>query len=1451
MHGILYTDLADYKLKERHNLTPEDEANVREFDGEFFLKQFLNYECMCNENLSTLREILIYWYYVSPVYLNHPRAIMDRAAFFILSGQLKLIRIVEPVLSGGTIRDSVPLGMGIGKSSFSDDSEIGAPEKMPTADNKEATCDSCKATHQNQSIEVGSEINTLMREYRDEVTDLSVKTSGGTLSVIRRYRSGTWQWDQLIRVKDDSPGDLKLYKFFNNEPDYVTRGDVVYEKSGSGVYKNQTYTIERKSDTEAFEEEKYTFKDNKGNWIVYNAYGSPVSYGNRTGISGAYIYDYAADIPPSGLADRNGNQVLWFSYDDNDNLIQIHDALARKVRYGYHQGRLIRATDVLGHKTGYEYDNGCLVRKTNALGHVVTISYNALNHPVKVTNPSGTYDFSYYYDEHRKIYYTHIRNPDDTTKKVWYSCKGGTFRVDLNGKTTQKIWEDGPCLVIQDKNGNQTIKEYDANDNLLSVIYPDNSQQTWEYDERLNKMTRHQDQMGRVTTLAYDGAGNLIQKIEAKDTPNQRVFSYTYDGYGNMLTTAVGTMENPNEAVVSFTYDANGNLSSTTDPEGGVTSFTGYDAMGNLLSMTDPSGGKWSYTYDAGGNLLEQTDPMGLTTTYEYDAMGNSVAMITPDEKRTAYEYNTRGNLVTVTDPLGNESRMTYNRAGKLLSQTDACNNVTTHTYDKENRPAANTDPSGNTTRFTYTDQTGYASCTSCPGGLLDTIYFPTFERMFAYDILGRKLSETDVISDSEFKTTGFDYDMAGNLIKKTDALGNNILYSYDELNRLAAITDPAGGITRYNYDTRDNLISLTDANGNTTRFEYDRADRMIREIRPMGQATDYCYDAAGNLIRKTDAENQVTRYSYDALNRLTRITYFEDAADSKPSKTVVFTYDITGNMLTWNDGQFSGSYSYDDLNRKLSETVNYGSFEKTIAYTWTLNGLKDSYTDPSGTVYSYTYTNNQLTGIDRPGTGTISFSKYKWMQPESIQFPGKSKRDVEHDPLMRIRQITATASPETPFLSYTYAHDLMDNITAKSTEHGHYTYAYDALYQLTGTVNPELPDEAFTYDNLGNRLSSADTTDQWSYNRNNELSGYDDVTFSLDENGNTIEKNDNGFITRYQYNIENRLIGVSNDARTMIARYHYDPFGRRLCKDVAGTPTYFMYADEGLIGEYTATGDEIKTYGYKPNSTWGTDPLFMAQGGEMYFYHNDHLGTPQKMTSVSGAVVWSANYSSFGKTEVDPASSIENNLRFPGQYYDGETKQHYNWNRFYEPGTGRYIAADPIGFGGGMNLYAYVRGNPINAIDSKGLCPPNWELDDEGIECWPKDYSPICPYGMTPDVMGVCAYTWTKDPENTIEDEGIFCSKVVRTVAICADTLTVGSVIATVYSGGTATPATATVAATATVISIGNGVVTLLFCGPWPSPSTYSTAAGAIPGPPWWSALTALTDMTLTAFGL
>jgi RHS repeat-associated protein len=201
------------------------------------------------------------------------------------------------------------------------------------------------------------------------------------------------------------------------------------------------------------------------------------------------------------------------------------------------------------------------------------------------------------------------------------------------------------------------------------------------------------------------------------------------------------------------------------------------------------------------------------------------------------------------------------------------------------------------------------------------------------------------------------------------------------------------------------------------------------------------------------------------------------------------------------------------------------------------------------------------------------------------------------------------------------------------------------------------------------------------------------------------IRKTADGRVLNYIYNTEDRLVRVEESEGKLIAEYGYDPFGRRLWKEVDGIRTYFLYSDEGLIGEYTASGAEIKAYGWKPGSTWGTDPLFMKIEESYYFYHNDHLGTAQKITAVNGRVVWAAKNTSFGDADIQDDPILENHLRFAGQYLDEETGLHYNWNRYYDPAIGRYLTTDPLGIQKEeVNLFLYVKANPIRNIDNTGL---------------------------------------------------------------------------------------------------------------------------------------------------
>ncbi|PAT34796.1 RHS repeat domain-containing protein [Vandammella animalimorsus] len=207
-----------------------------------------------------------------------------------------------------------------------------------------------------------------------------------------------------------------------------------------------------------------------------------------------------------------------------------------------------------------------------------------------------------------------------------------------------------------------------------------------------------------------------------------------------------------------------------------------------------------------------------------------------------------------------------------------------------------------------------------------------------------------------------------------------------------------------------------------------------------------------------------------------------------------------------------------------------------------------------------------------------------------------------------------------------------------------------------------------------------------------------------------------NASTTSYHYDAAQRLVHIEQNGQT-IARYHYDPKGRRIAKTTGQgsgqTTTWYVYAEEGLIAEINEQGQTQKSYGWEPDSPWGTKILWQADHGSgntntnaktYHYIHSDHLGTPQIATDKNGQQTWAQVSEAFGKATISANASTEINIRFPGQYYDKETGTHYNFHRDYDPSTGRYLQSDPIGLDGGVNFYVYARFNHVSNFDNTGL---------------------------------------------------------------------------------------------------------------------------------------------------
>lgn len=1142
---------------------------------------------------------------------------------------------------------------------------------------------------------VRSTVNTLTGKYNRTDIDLQVKVPGGSLVIKRKYDNDQWHWghekDNLSFEYGEDAG-LKV----------IEKGRVVYRRSNEDqqLFVNGTYRIFENDDG-------FWWEDKRGNFKAFDAEGRITLFGNRSGVIGRYLYAKKAGGNLIGIQDRNKRRVMKLRYL-HGHLESIEDSRKRRVRYRYMHDRLQSVISPANRETRYDYHpDGTLAVVTDPGGHKTSITYNANKRVASVTDEKGDgHRFKFRYDQKRRLYYVRTESTTGRVREVWHTKDGEAREVKLNGRLVKKIERQGQKLIITGPGGHQTIKEFDRNENLVRVTYPDGSEVRHEYHPKFNLKTRSIDENGIVTEYSYDKKGNRIKRVEAVGLPEQRITEYAWDKEGNRTMEKrlgdVGTAD----AVTKMAYDVSGNMTSVTDAERNTTSFT-HDYKGNVLTRVAPSGARWIHTYDFAGNRIKTIDPLGNVTDYRYDALGNRIAVTDAERNRTRFAYDDSRRMIEKIDPMGGITQFEYNTDGKITRQVDADDKQTMYEYDNSGRLSAAIDGAGNRVITEYADDSP-GDCKSCGGGNTDKplrVRYPTFTREFSYDLRERKIAQKDLFEGKELRISKFRYDIAGTLVEKIDPMGKATTYEYDGLKRLVKTTDPMGSITAYSYDRRDNLVTLTDAMGNTTRFEYDRNNRLVKETRPLGQATIYRYDAVGNLSEKTDPRGIRTVYRYDPLSRIISTRYFASTKGNEPIKTVTFVYDSLGNMTSYDDGTSSAAYKYDRLNRKTSETVNYGKFLLTYRYEYYKNGLKKEYVSPGKKMYAYAYDDaNRLRSVSIPGQGEITWNTYNWTMPEQVTLPGGTVKKIGYDPLMRIKSILSKTGKGEAILDYKYTHDRTDNISRKATEHGDYDYSYDDLYRLTGSKNPKADNGSFVYDSVGNRLENAKTESRWEYNPNNELKLSGTAKFKYDAAGNTIEKEDARSVTRYIYNTESLLERIEDSEGNTIARYYYDPLGRRLYKEVDGQRVYFLYTDEGLSGEYNQKGKAIKTYGYKPNATWTTDPLFLKIGRKYYYYHNDHLGTPQKITDKKGEVAWPAVYDSFGKARISPGSEIKSNLRFPGQYFDTESGLHYNYHRYYDPSMGRYLTPDPIGLSGGVNLFAYADLNPVNRIDPYGL---------------------------------------------------------------------------------------------------------------------------------------------------
>ncbi|WP_180268865.1 DUF6531 domain-containing protein [Streptomyces sp. Ru87] len=1037
----------------------------------------------------------------------------------------------------------------------------------------------------------------------------------------------------------------------------------------------------------------FTLSTGKHGKLTFDGGGRLTSWKDDAGIGLSFAY---TDGDLSSVTDGAGNTIR-FTVDPASHLLtDVELPGGRSIAYGYTSGQLTSVKGTDGGTVVYGYEAGRLASITDAAGHLVMeTSYDGSGRVTQQTDAAG-----------KTTKYTRATletSYEDGNGGIWTDLYHGSLlrsRIDPLGNVTSFTYDANRRLTdAMDARGNHTRMTYDDRGNLRTRVEGALTQ-AWTYDAEGNIET-YTDGRDSVTTHTYDDKQRLI---EVNGPAGKQ--AYTYDATGN-----VETATSPRGKVTRFDYDAKGNLTSETTPTGAKTTYS-YDAAGRLLTTTEPRGNvedadPTKYTtvnkYNAAGLLESVTDPLGHVTAYEYDANGNLKKTIDTAQRVTEYTYDKFNRVTDVVSPGGATTHTEYDAVGNVKAVTDPSGGVTTYGYDAANRLVSTTTPRGNiegtdpskyTTTYGY-DANGNHTKTVDPSGALTATEYDSLNRptLVTDPLLRSTKTEYDgngnvkQVTDPFKKTTVFTYTSDDLLKTVKNPLEKTTSYGYDADGHRTSVTTPLGHKQSWTFDADGRLKTETDPRGNeagvdaakyTTTYDYDAAGNLKQIIDPLGHTQKFDYDELGQQTAATNQNDKTTRTEYDELGRIKLVT-------APDGGTTSYTYDAAGNVeARVDDNQHTTTYDYDDANRLKSVT---DPLQRTIHYGYDADGNRETVTNargvvstsahdalgrPTSTTYSdetpdvttvYDAVGNRKQVTDATGTRTFTYDAANRLKTASV--PGQSKGFVyDYDDAGRL---SARTLPHGRVTSFTYDDD--GNRKTSATAGTTTAYNYDPAGRLTSTVLPggNGYTEARTYDTAGR------VTDIASTKGGTTLTGWHAV---LDAAGQPKRIDSQRKLTTeslyYTYDDTGRLkteCASATKAETCPAgsstiSYTYDKVGNRKSRtDSKGTTTYSYDAADQLT--HSVLGSTTTDFGYD------ADGNQTEAGSRAYAYDANN-----RLTSMTaGGNTWGFTYDADGnrttrtKTGVTLAWDINNRLpQLAAEYTStGALYADYQYNPYNE----------------------------------------------------------------------------------------------------------------------------------------------------------------------------------------
>jgi len=659
----------------------------------------------------------------------------------------------------------------------------------------------------------------------------------------------------------------------------------------------------------------------------------------------------------------------------------VYDVLYRPTWKGVQYDKTTGATPSV---TQTFYDNvGNVTSVIDPAGKTTGTTYDALNRPLVTTDAVGEADSSI-----TQTSYTSTGLKWQVQQQVAVTGNSPVFQTtqtqyDTAGRPTSVTAGYGTPAAAT------TVTHYDAAGNVAETVNP--LLQAWDYvyDARNRKVQEFQpavlDAVSNTTvrptlTWQYDPAGRVTAAIDARNNETDSVYDAANRGtdvYQPSVPVSGGSPARPH---IHTDYDLNGNVLDIIDANTHETANT-YDFLNRLLTTTDAANDTVVNTYDEVGNKRTVEDGNLHTTTFCYDGLNRNTFVIDAASKKTQFRY----------DGLNKTQRI------------DALGQTTTYTYDDRNRlqhVIYNSTATANSQRdYAYDFVGNLLSVTEDTKAAAYVAY--------TYDPLNRVVYET-----SNGITHGYTYDLAGNRIQTLygasgvslgsliAANATRVLTSvYDPLNRLSSVQDQTaaehtagspGRTTGYAYDLNGNIVQKTAPNGDTEAYSYDALNRASVESAQTGTAASlfnyqYGYDLVGNVLTVNETYlsglgDRLVTNTYDAINRL----HIEAVTGSVPNVSTTYDYDAANNRTdkTIVGGSDAGHthYNYNNLN----QLTDYELGARTVTLGYDLDGNRHTRVITGGTdngtdTYGYDYENRLISLVKGTGGGGAGTYAYQY----------------------------------------------------------------------------------------------------------------------------------------------------------------------------------------------------------------------------------------------------------------------------------------------------------------------------------------------------------------------------------------------------------------------------------------------------------------------------------------